>query len=531
VLRGAGKGDEVALRLVDTENLTAEEVATLRKAASGVVGLKHATLVPVRETVVEGGRLAIVSGAVDGISLRRAFELATEPIPLPLVLRIGLDMLRAVSITHLKAQQLWDNAGFEYGGLTPDHFVIGADGHTRLLEPALASALRRVAVWAQHAERLGWDPVEVLQVGTEVDAAADVFSVGVMLWELLRGERFMSGSPFQVITKLRCSVYPRVDDTEQESAEIPTELADWIDQAINRDAQERFASAGEMALAIEALDLPTATIEEVAEYVSDAVVRAPVVEPRADAHRVVRVIPESTPPEDEDDAAAAETKEAAEPESIPAPAAKVSQPKMAAVTDDELKGADEDEEADAGQEPKRAEADEADETDKDAAPSQPPSLDEREEPAETEVSRERAAPPKPPPPPARAKLETAEEPSKRGPLIALVGLGIVAVIALIAFSFQGGPETEVQPSAPPSASKPELPPPPPSFVTDPPLPTEEPAAGGAPASDGGDGPSSPATAVPTVSGPMPTATWPQPSGTAPQPSGRKRPGDYVPDGL
>ncbi|MBW2453341.1 MAG: protein kinase [Deltaproteobacteria bacterium] len=517
VARGEGQGDEVALRLVDTANLKAEDLEGLRKAASGVVGFEHASLVPVREVVAEEGQLAIISAPVDGISLRRAFELADEPLSVPLALRIGQDMLRAVSTTHLKAQQLKDAAGFAYGGLTPDHFVIGADGRTRLLEPALGSALRQVSVWSQNAQRLGWDPVEVLQVGTEVEAAADVFSIGVMFWELLRGERFMSGSPFQVITKLRCSVYPRVDDNELAEDEIPEALGDLIDQAINREAEERFASAGEMALAVEALDLPTASHDEVGDYAKELAERAPPIEPRPAAHPAIRVTSASTPPKDEtEDEPPAEQAEEAEP-------------------DDQEAAADEADETEATAE-KGAEDQDGKPDDEPAEPVPPPrpaSPFARKKPAAAPPLVGRPAPKEPPPRPPRAESEASiEAPAKRGRLLALVGLAIVAVVALVAFwsaRWESGPDSP--PSTTSTRPKPEPPPPPPTVV--PSAPATEAAAGGAsPAPDGGDEPAVQPSVTATVSGPLPSARpWPTGSATAPQPSGRKRPGDYVPDGL
>ncbi|RLB63624.1 MAG: hypothetical protein DRI90_06425 [Deltaproteobacteria bacterium] len=491
ITAGEGMGADVSLRRVETSNITAEEIEGLRKAVSGVIGLDHGSLVPVLEVVAGDGQLSIISGPVDGISLRRAFELSEEPLPAPLVLRIGLDILRAVSITHHKALQLKAAANFAYGGLTPDSFVIGADGRTRMIEPALGSALRRVSVWSQDPNRLGWDPVEVLQVGSEVDASADVFSVGVMLWELLRGERFMSGSPFQVITKLRCSVYPRVDDNELVEDEIPEAFGDIIDQALSRDPEERFVSAGEMALAIEALGLATASDEEVAELAKELAERAPAIEPPADPHPAVRVTSPSTPPSE---VSADEPPETPEPSDAPPARRKSSRPPPPAKQ---------------VMAPASAATDGAD-------------------PSELAPAVEPAA-------------AASSDPSvRRRRLVTVAGLGILSVIGLIAFSSArwvsestgapGAPTATRQAAPLPSAPPPALPPP---GVTTAPVSATPAGGGGADSlADAGGAPTIEPSASSQPPGLPPSAQpWPSSRSTAPEPSTRKRPGDYVPDGL
>ena len=73
VTAGPWTKSTVALRLIDTAKISANDVERLRRAARGVIGMEHPTVVPVRAVLSERASLAIVSAAVDGIALRRAF--------------------------------------------------------------------------------------------------------------------------------------------------------------------------------------------------------------------------------------------------------------------------------------------------------------------------------------------------------------------------------------------------------------------------------------------------------------------------
>lgn len=221
------------VRVVPRDRLTADELDRALEAARAAIGVEHPLMLPVMEAEIDDGALVVASERVEGLPLRallRAIHDKSATIELPVALTIVRDMVQAVTGAQLAL----------HGGLGPDSFLVGADGRTRLMEHGLAPVLRRAKALAQHPDRLGYDAPEVFQVGVQVDARADVFSLGVMLWELMRGERLLRGSLPQLITKFRKGPLPRAEG-------VPAALADAAQRALELNADDRLATPSDLA--------------------------------------------------------------------------------------------------------------------------------------------------------------------------------------------------------------------------------------------------------------------------------------------
>ncbi|HWZ90373.1 MAG TPA: protein kinase, partial [Polyangiaceae bacterium] len=135
--------------------------------------------------------------------------------------------------------------GFVHGEVQPEHLVLGDDGVGRLIPVVRAH-------WARGEERaperLYYLAPEKL-LGDEVSPRSDVFSVGVMLWEALAGQRLMAATtPEDIITRLMSGI-PRGRAPEGEAWTLP--LTDIAERAMLVDPGQRFASAAELKEALE----------------------------------------------------------------------------------------------------------------------------------------------------------------------------------------------------------------------------------------------------------------------------------------
>src|SRR5260370_6484874 len=102
-------------------------------------------------------------------------------------------------------------------------------------------------------------------MGDHVDARSDVFSIGVVLYEMLSGRRPFSGaSHVEVMRALLSSEPPSLRTL---SANIPGALAQIVQQCLEKAPDARFSSAVELSRALRLLDRgapPTATTQQAA---------------------------------------------------------------------------------------------------------------------------------------------------------------------------------------------------------------------------------------------------------------------------
>ncbi|RLB62339.1 MAG: hypothetical protein DRI90_09290, partial [Deltaproteobacteria bacterium] len=283
---GDDAGSTVSLREVDCKALTAEEREHLAAAAKRASALDHDGVVPILDVVAEDDQLALVSAGVTGEPMRSVLRLLSvrrKVVPVPVLLRITLDLLEAVGYVHDQLGAMEGEPTLGYGGLTPDSVFVSADGTSRMVEPALGGVLRGVKKWATHPKRLGYDAPEALTQHGIVTANGDLYSIAALAWELLVGKRLWPGASHSVIaTKQKSGPAARADSKKRAGADpVPKGLADVLARAVANEPADRFDSAGAMTQAIEALDLSIATRGDVTEFVQSLAKRSGSLFPKA----------------------------------------------------------------------------------------------------------------------------------------------------------------------------------------------------------------------------------------------------------
>ncbi|MCA9625429.1 MAG: protein kinase, partial [Myxococcales bacterium] len=270
-------GRTVAIRIFDA-GLTADDHDKLVKAATALKGVEAGGLVPLLD-VVDEDSVGIVSEAVEGDTVRtllRQLSVRRKSLPLGVIVRMGLDMCEGITELHARADALQEAAGVGHGGLTPDSFLTEPDGRVRLLEPGVELVVSRSNAWKHNAKRLGYDAPELLE-GQSVGESADVFTVAVMLWELVTGKRLMPGASYEVVARRwRQGSLPRADAQKRVNKDdVPAALADVLDRALAVDGGERIASVAELASLLESSGTAAADTDEVAEALGGVAARTP----------------------------------------------------------------------------------------------------------------------------------------------------------------------------------------------------------------------------------------------------------------
>jgi eukaryotic-like serine/threonine-protein kinase len=174
-------------------------------------------------------------------SLAEIEELLGGPgrLSLSYSLRWLLDVLAGLGVLHR-------TLGFVHGEVQPENIVLGDDGVGRLVPVVRAHWVRGEERAPEHLYYLA--PEKLL--GDKVDVRADVFSVGVMLWEALSGQRLIEAYTIDdIIARLMGGGIPRARAPEAESWTAP--LAGVAERALSVDPGRRFGSVGEMKANIE----------------------------------------------------------------------------------------------------------------------------------------------------------------------------------------------------------------------------------------------------------------------------------------
>jgi hypothetical protein len=160
-------------------------------------------------------------------------------LALPYSLRLLLDALTGLGVLHR-------TLSFVHGEVQPEHVVLGDDGIGRLIPVVRAHWVRGEA---RAPERLYYLAPEKL-LGDRVDVRSDVFSIGVMLWEAVAGQRLLEATDADdIIARLMGGGIPRPQPPERQVWMEPLSLI--AERAVAVDPGRRFANVAEMKEALQ----------------------------------------------------------------------------------------------------------------------------------------------------------------------------------------------------------------------------------------------------------------------------------------
>lgn len=178
-------------------------------------------------------------------------KLGRRSVPLELHLRILSDLLSGLHYAHELEDFDGKPLGVVHRDVSPQNVFICYDGQVKLLDFGVAKA-----ACADGQTKAGVIKGKVAYLAPEqitsqpVDRRADIFAVGVLLWEAIAGKRFSSGTIDAATMHNRISgAEPRI---RQVAPDVPAELALISDKAIALDPEQRFQTALEMREALEA---------------------------------------------------------------------------------------------------------------------------------------------------------------------------------------------------------------------------------------------------------------------------------------
>jgi serine/threonine protein kinase len=217
--------------------------------------------------------LFLVMEYVEGGALNRLHRAARQRpgkrLPLTVVARVALDALSGLHAAHEVCSADGTPLRLVHRDLSPHNLLVGVDGLTRVTDFGVARAEARLhqTTGVSLKGKVAYMSPEQLQRG-EVDRRSDLFSFGVVLWEMLTGRHlFVGKSPGEIAHAVTHGPIPAPSMVEPS---LPRDLDAVLQAALERDPQRRVATAPELADAVEATGLAVASHREVGDYVSEA---------------------------------------------------------------------------------------------------------------------------------------------------------------------------------------------------------------------------------------------------------------------
>ncbi len=243
------------LRLHKHLTKNVEVAEAFLKEARHAQRLKHANAVAVVETGVADGEVFVVSEHVEGETLANLVRSAgTEGLPARIQLRIALDVLEALEAAHAL-----DPEPLVHGELGPWSVLVGADGVSRIASFGVARALAKLGTHGvKNHDRLAYAAPERVKAmaapgggaAGPVDPRADLFSVGVILWEGISKQRLFS-SKIEAAIIQKVLTAPIAALASLPGLEVAPDVDEAVSKALEREPARRVASANDFIMGLE----------------------------------------------------------------------------------------------------------------------------------------------------------------------------------------------------------------------------------------------------------------------------------------
>jgi eukaryotic-like serine/threonine-protein kinase len=218
-------------------------VERFRREAQAAAQLNHSNAVEIYDTGQEDDLVFLVMEFVDGPSLRDLIQ--AGPMDPVVAAALGEQVASALGRAH--------DSGFVHRDVKPANILLTSDGIAKVTDFGIAKAVGTDDTLTTPGTVIGtaaYLAPEQLE-GSEVDARADVYSLGVVLYECLTGEAGFQGDTPTATAAARLT--KELPPPRSVRADVPRPLDRIIRAATRRDIDERFPDGNAMASAFASL--------------------------------------------------------------------------------------------------------------------------------------------------------------------------------------------------------------------------------------------------------------------------------------
>src|SRR5262245_17180943 len=258
----------VALKLlVDEFNQDPDRMQRFTQEARAASALNHPNIITIHDVGHANGVYFIVMELIDGLTLRQ--RLSEGLIPLRESLEIARQTAAALAAAHA--------AGIVHRDIKPENIMLRADGYVKVLDfglakligPAAQSVDSAAATLAKHSTEIGvllgtvryMSPEQAR--GHKVDPRSDIFSLGLVLYEMLAGK-----SPFEgeTIADVIAAILERAPvPLTHYRPDVPERLEQTVFKALCKDREKRYQTINDLLTELKNLSQESETTDNILE--------------------------------------------------------------------------------------------------------------------------------------------------------------------------------------------------------------------------------------------------------------------------
>ena len=229
-------GRRVALKLLNDRHASDEQfVERFRREAQSAAGLNHPSIVSIFDRGYAESTYYIAMEFLDGRTLKELL-IRNGPTPVPIAIDYARQILGALSFAHRN--------GIVHRDIKPHNIIVGSDGRLKVTDFGIArsgaSQMTEAGSIVGTAQYLSPEQAR----GAPVDPRSDLYSLGIVLYEMLTGHvPFTGDTPVEIAMK-HLSQVP--EPPSKLRPDVPHDLDAIVMRALAKDPDQRYESAEEM---------------------------------------------------------------------------------------------------------------------------------------------------------------------------------------------------------------------------------------------------------------------------------------------
>ncbi len=246
--------EEIALKLIKPEIAADKKtIDRFRNELTTARKIRHKNICGMYDLGEDKGSYYITMEYVPGEDLK-GFLRRSKKLTVETTVSIGIQICEGLAEAH--------RLGVVHRDLKPGNIMIDKDGNARIMDFGIARSLKAKGITRAGAIIGTPDYISPEQVdGKDVDQRADIYSLGVILYEMVTGQvPFEGDTPLSIAYKHK---HEAPQDPRKINAQIPDDLSHLILKCLEKDKDKRYQSSGELRAELENIEkgIPTTQIE------------------------------------------------------------------------------------------------------------------------------------------------------------------------------------------------------------------------------------------------------------------------------
>ena len=210
--------------------------------------LTHNNIIHIYDLGKEDAYHYIAMEYVEGKDLRSILKTSTEkgyPLPVELALFVASKVANALDYAHRRMGLDGKELNLVHRDVSPQNVLISFEGDIKLCDFGIAKAATKVQQTQAGALKGKLQYMSPEQAwGKKVDRRTDIFSLGVVLYEMLTGERLFSGdTDLTILEQVRDA---RSESPSVKNPDVPKKVDQIVLKALAKNPQDRYQNASEM---------------------------------------------------------------------------------------------------------------------------------------------------------------------------------------------------------------------------------------------------------------------------------------------